>query len=280
SGWKRYDTASPLRPHRLRPLAQHREILIVREHPVALAAGDLPHDAERGKDVDGARRGLERYTCAIAEVLQGGEGPGAEHVEHTQSVGGAPAQAPDPLGIGTEEVEQAVGRPHRACGSLADALQEEIEPRLPVAFGADGVQQAVVLRAVLLEVETQVEERLPQHAVVVQHQSDQEAPDASVPVQEGVDRLELDVSECRPDERRVLPPVVQKPLEVGHAVRDVMRRRRHELGVPGTSATDPNLAGPELSGPLFGTATLSEQNSMDLANQAVRERESLTQAGQ
>src|SRR5690606_909635 len=71
-----------------------------------------------------------------------------------------------------------------------------------------------------------------------------------------------------------------EPLEVGHAVRDVLWRRRHELGVPGTSATDPNLAGPELSGPLFGTATLSEQNSMDLANQAARERESLTQAGQ
>jgi hypothetical protein len=50
---------------------------------------------------------------------------------------------------------------------------------------------------VLLEVQAQVQERLPQHAVVVQDERDQQPPDAPVPIEKAVDGLELHVGERR-----------------------------------------------------------------------------------
>lgn len=50
---------------------------------------------------------------------------------------------------------------HGTACSLRYAIEEKVEPRLPVAVAADAIEQAVVLRAVLLEVQTQAQEGLP-----------------------------------------------------------------------------------------------------------------------
>ena len=50
-----------------------------------------------------------------------------------------------------------------------------------------------------LEVEAEVQEGLPQDTGVTQEEGDQEPPNAAVPVEEGVDRLELHVSEAGPE---------------------------------------------------------------------------------
>ena len=53
----------------------------------------------------------------------------------------------------------------------------------------------------LLEVQADIQQRLPQQSVVGELKRDQQATDASVAIEKWVDRLELDVRECRLHER-------------------------------------------------------------------------------
>jgi hypothetical protein len=73
----------------------------------------------------------------------------------------------------------------------------------------------------LLEVEVHVEERLAEHSRLVQHQRDQEPADTAVPVEEGVDHLELHMDEGGFHERGEGPTlVVDEPLQRNHAIGD------------------------------------------------------------
>src|ERR1017187_2228805 len=48
--------------------------------------------------------------------------------------------------------------------SAPDAGQEEVQPSLPVALHAYPVQEFIVSRTMLFEIEAQIEDRLPKHA--------------------------------------------------------------------------------------------------------------------
>lgn len=120
----------------------------------------------------------------------------------------------------------------------------------------------------------------------MQQQRDQQAAEAAVAVEEGVDRLELHVGERGPDQRggrlggprTGAGPAVQKGLEGRHAGLDFVGRRRHEVGAARSRATDPVLRAPELARQLLAAPRAGHQLGVHLADQAVAERESLAQA--
>ena len=89
-----------------------------------------------------------------------------------------------------------------------------------------------------------------------------------------MDRLELRVREAGLEEdRRRHGVVVQELLQIAHRLRDLLRRRRHEARVPGPAPADPVLRRPELARILVAAARALDELRVDLAEQAVRERE-------
>src|SRR5829696_8281141 len=80
-----------------------------------------------------------------------------------------------------------------------------------------------------LEVEAQVEERFAQGTVYAEVEGHEQATDAAVAVQEGVDGLELDVKEAGLDEGRETGlPFVHEPLERIEAGVQLGGGRRHK----------------------------------------------------
>ena len=61
-----------------------------------------------------------------------------------------------------EERDQALRCVNGAARSRGDALEEEVEPRFPIAGGSNVIQKPVVLVSVLLEIQAQIEQRLLQ----------------------------------------------------------------------------------------------------------------------
>jgi hypothetical protein len=101
-----------------------------------------------------------------------------------------------------------------ALSAILETPYEERDPRIPGGFEADRVQQPVVLGAVALEEEAQIEERLGEQLPVLEQQRDEQAADATVAVEIGVDGFELHVHERGADEKRKLRLAVNVLLEV------------------------------------------------------------------
>lgn len=134
---------------------------------MAPPAGELAHDAERGERFNGLGGGRVRHAGTCGKIVDVGDRRCLQVPEDAQGIGGAAAERLNALGVVTEEREQPVGGVHRAAGGLCHAFEKEVQPRLPFAVTTHGVEQAVVLVAVLLEVETQIQQRLPQYARLV-----------------------------------------------------------------------------------------------------------------
>ena len=116
------------------------------------------------------------------------------------------------------------------------------------ALAADAVEAPVVLGAVLLEEEAQVEERFAEQLPVLEQERDEEPPDAAVAVEVGVDCLELRVAEPCPDEcRQFAALIVDEALEAGQEFAHRVRRRGDVGRVAGTGAANPVLAASDLS---------------------------------
>src|SRR5437870_1342062 len=106
---------------------------------------------------------------------------------------------------------------------------------------------------------------------MVKHESDHQAADAAVAVQERVNRFELNVSQRGLDQgwiRRML--VVNEPLEISHAVLDPMRRRRNKMGIARPGPTEPVLTPAKFARRLFAAAAFRKQNGMHLPDKPVR----------
>ena len=67
-------------------------------------------------------------------------------------------------------------------------------------------------------------------------------------------------------------------FERGHAIRDRSVRWRSEDGVAGTAAAQPVLRSPELARILAAAAAAGEENAMNLAYEAIGQRQSFAQA--
>ena len=82
------------------------------------------------------------------------------------------------------EVADLARRLGRLQGCLGDAVEEELQPCLPVAILADLLQQVVILAAMRLEVEAEIEDRLLQDALRAEQEGDQQAAETAVPIEE------------------------------------------------------------------------------------------------
>src|SRR5574337_1038746 len=74
---------------------------------------------------------------------------------------------------------------------LSDPGEEKAKPPGPVSVRSDPLEVIVVTLAMRLEVGGEVEQRLEEPAALDQEERDQESADPAVPVEEGMDRLEL-----------------------------------------------------------------------------------------
>src|SRR5450756_2541650 len=175
--------------------------------------------------------------------------------------------------------QRGARRAERSIRGLCDTLEKEGEPCFPVSLEPRQIEEPVVLVAVLLEKQAQIEERLPEHSVVAEQQRDQQAADAAVPVQERMDRLELRVGEPGPDEmRQALAIVVNEMLESGDTLRHLGVRRRHIVRVARPRAADPILRTSELPGILVAPTPALEQLAVHFADEARTDRRAAPQA--
>ena len=76
------------------------------------------------------------------------------------------------------------------CG-LGNTRQKEFHPRFPTACLTDFLEKTVVVAAPRLEEETEIEDRLAQHARAAQHQRDEQPAETTIAVQEGMNGFEL-----------------------------------------------------------------------------------------
>jgi hypothetical protein len=101
----------------------------------------------------------------------------------------APAELPaDPDPLLLAEVHDPTRRRRRLVRDAGDSIEEERQPTLPVAFVSDGLKAVVVLLAVSLEEDRELEDRLAQDPLVDEDEADEQASDPAVAVQERVDR--------------------------------------------------------------------------------------------
>ena len=195
-----------------------------------------------------------------------------------------PRRAAHPLDaclIFPEQRKQSMCGLDRTFGGLRHPAKEKCQPRFPVAPVSHFVEKRVVVVPMLLEKEAQIEKRLTQRAAVMQHEGDQKAPHPSVAVEEGMDGLELDMSEAGPQEQG--QPVVvrvQKAFQIEHAIGDRGNRRRDETRHTRSQSADPVLRTAKLPGRLVAATAPAEQYLVNFADEPVAERKILAQPTQ
>ena len=137
--------------------------------------------------------------------------------------------------------------PARRVGRLQrhflHAAQEELQPPLPVPLRTHGQQSVIILLAVLLQVVAEVKQRPGKDAAPAQVKGDQQAADAAVAVQKGMDGLELGVDQGDLDQGRQAVPGVDEFFQVRDQCLDISGGRRHEdrFGQRCAGSADPIL---------------------------------------
>src|SRR5450631_507357 len=95
-----------------------------------------------------------------------------EQLVHAERRPRHPPKLRDTGAIAGEQLPDLGREIDRLAGRLLDPFQEEPDPALPIAGGPHLLQELVVPRSVLLEVEAEVEERLPERALVAENERD------------------------------------------------------------------------------------------------------------
>ena len=254
------------------PLPQDRQIPPIGVDPTSPPPRDLARDAETLEKPEGGGHGWRREAGSRRDVADVADRTFDERLVYPQRGTRTPPLASDSRAVAADRFAGGPGRRDRGFGHFPHTVQEEPQPDLPVA-GAPGVIQELVVGAPLaLEVKAEVEERIAQESGVAEHEGDQEASHAAVAVEEGVNGLELDVGQAGlGEDGKPVVRVVDEPLQVGHALLDVVGWRGNEDRVAGTRAADPVLGSPELAGHLGGAASARQQQGVHLAEEAVRE---------
>ena len=148
-------------------------------------------------------------------------------------------------------------------------LKKEVEPRLPVSRDPHILEQFEISRAVFLEEQRQVQDRIFQQSFGPQDQSDEQATNTSVAIQEGMDRFELHMRQGSLDQgERSNRIVMQELFQQTHACHHLVRRWRNEPGVSRSAAADPILAPPEFPRALSPPPAAGEQFRVSLRDEA------------
>jgi hypothetical protein len=126
---------------------------------------------------------------------------------------------------------------------------------------------------VSLEVDAEVEKRAVRDSTMDEQEGDQELPDTTVTVEEGVDGLELRMREAHVNERRKLM-VMEEALVVVERLLHLVDGRGYERRFCESRVlwADPVLRLTELAGPAMRSADAGQELSVDLGDEAMRER--------
>ena len=169
------------------------DVALVGVPPVALLSGGLDQHAGRSERADGASGGGLGRLQQPHHRGDAHQGMAREQFKEANSGGGRGVVLKHPRAIRGDQGEQIPRGGNGLVGDARNAAQEEIRPPLPVPIGAHGAQAAVILVAMSLEEEAQIQERLREELPVLQKQRDQQPADAAVAVEVRVDGLELNV---------------------------------------------------------------------------------------
>ena len=166
-------------------------------------------------------------------------------------------------------------RSDRVCGLGAHCDQEELDPRQSFAAFADRLEGLVVALAVALQICAQVEQRRGQPATIDEQEDGQQAADAAVAVEKGVQRLELVVQQRVLHQQGDIELRVRVALPVGQQAGKLLRRRRDEARCLDrrTGGSYPVLGGAKLTGHPLPAAYPGKQAPVHLADQAHAKRQ-------
>jgi hypothetical protein len=113
---------------------------------------------------------------------------------------------------------------------------------------------------------------------MVQGESDQQAPDAAVPIEKRMDRFKLHVCQRGFHQCGIgCVLVMDEALQRCHAVFDMGRRRRDEMSIAWTRAADPILRTTEFAGGLLTAPSSRQEHLMHFPHQPVGKRKAVAQ---
>jgi hypothetical protein len=108
----------------------------------------------------------------------------------------------DSLAMVFAQLKNLARRLSRLHAHFRDSAQEENEPAFPIAALAHGLQVIVVGPSVAFEVVREIQDWFVERAAFAQEKRDQQPTHTAVAIEEGVNSLELRVSESNLDEQR------------------------------------------------------------------------------
>src|SRR5690606_26580471 len=151
-------------------------------------------------------------------------GQAVEVFQDAVPVGGAAAElGGDQIAVPLAQRENAAGGFRGLLADLVNALEEKVEPALPVALVANDLEKVVIILAMAFEEVGEVEHGFGQDLLLAQEESDEQAPHTAVAVEEGVDGFELGVCQADTDEQRQAGLSVKELFQISH-------RLRHHVG--------------------------------------------------
>src|SRR5690606_36962059 len=137
----------------------------------------------------------------VDEASGGGEGLTLEKVVYAQGRPRPVAFPGNTLPVRLEQIDNAGCRIECLIGRSRHAVQKEFQPGFPGPMSPNLLQESVVVGAMGLQIEAEIEERAPQYAMDAEKERDQQSPAPTVAVQEWVDGLELDMEQPGLQER-------------------------------------------------------------------------------
>ena len=145
---------------RLPAFVQDPQVGVVDKDAVASLAGVFAGDTGGDQVQHTLRRGRKVHGGGSAYLPEGKHRAFSKGGEHPQGVGSPATEGLNPAGVLPEERHEVASRFHRAQRRVLHAFEKKVHPRLPIAPGADAVEQIVVGGPVLFEVKAQVKQWL------------------------------------------------------------------------------------------------------------------------
>ena len=189
---------------RLAAFVEDGQIGIIHEDAVTALGGEFSSNAHPNQRLHRFGGGRKRHGVSIAQILQRKHRSFSQSRQDPEGIGSRARCLLDAPVIRLEELDEPAGCLHGAVRGLLDAIEEEVEPRLPIARGAHTVEQVVIHLPVLFKIKGKIEQRLGEKSTLVQHERDEQATQTAIPVEEWMDGLEAlrrtgrpPVSSCR-----------------------------------------------------------------------------------
>ena len=211
----------------------------------------------------------------LFDLIGGDGGMLEEVVEEWEGAGHFSGGIGDLLAGGFAEGDDFTSGGDGIAGDGGDAAEEEFDPAFPVARAADGSEAVIVFQSVELEVVGEVEEGELEDIAVAEEEGDEEAADAAIAIEEGVDGFELGVRVGAVDEGGEIAGGVEEFFQIAEGLSHFVDGWRDVGGIleGAASGADPVLGAAEFSGVSLAAACAGHELGVDFTDEAEGERE-------